>query len=240
MNHRILTSLGAAALVLALTFVLLAPSAAAGQVVKSGAKALSVAALPAKPWTVTKTPDGQPDLQGYWTSNTYTPLERPNGVTKELFTKEEFLEVAKKAAEREEEQTTPGTIADVHYDFTQFGLDKSQTEITPNLRTSMIVDPPNGKIPPVTAEGQKRAADKAAERRKQGAQYDQVQNIPIGSRCIYQGAGPPMLPPGYNPGYQIVQGAGYVMILIEAGHEVRVIPIDSKPHAPQGVTQWLG
>ena len=240
MNHRILTSLGAAALMLALTFVLLAPSAAAGQVVKSGAKALSVAALPAKPWTVSKTPDGQPDLQGYWTSNTYTPLERPNGVTKELFTKEEFLEVAKKAAEREEEQTTPGTIADVHYDFTQFGLDKSQTEITPNLRTSMIVDPPNGKIPPVTPEGQKRAADRAAERRKQGAQYDQVQNIPIGSRCVYMNAGPPILPGGYNSTYQIVQGPGYVMILTEMLHEVRVIPLDGRPHPPQSVRSWLG
>src|SRR6266705_1192206 len=114
MNHRILTSLGAAALMLALTFVLLAPSAAAGQVVKSGAKALSVAALPAKPFTVSKTPDGQPDLQGYWTNNTITPLQRPNGVTKAVYTKEEFLEAAKKQGDRDEVQTTPGTVADVH------------------------------------------------------------------------------------------------------------------------------
>ncbi len=61
-------------------------------------------------------------------------------------------------------------------------------------------------MPPVTAEGQKRAAERAAERSAQGAQDDQVQNMPIGSRCIYQGAGPPMMPPGYNPDYQIVQG----------------------------------
>src|SRR5437762_14286259 len=121
MNHRILTSLGAAALVLALTFVFLAPSAAAGQVVKSGAKALSVAALPAKPWTVSKTPDGQPDLQGYWTNNTYTPLQRPQGVTKEFYSAEEAVQLEKKAAERESEQTEPGTIADVHYDFRRLG-----------------------------------------------------------------------------------------------------------------------
>ena len=157
----------------------------------------------------------RPDLQGYWTNNSYTPLERPNGVTKEFYTKEEFMR-PKKAAEREEEQTTPGTVADVHYDFTQFGLDRSQTVVNGNMRTSLDREPAERKIPPVTSEGQKRAAEKAAERREQGAQYDQVQNIPIGSRCIYQGAGPPMMPPGYNPGYQIVQGPGYVMILIEA------------------------
>jgi hypothetical protein len=245
MNHRFLMSMGVAALAIAFTAVLLTPSpAAAQQVLKAGPKAVAVAditnAAPAKPFVVSKTPDGQPDLQGYWTNNTITPLQRPNGVTKEFYTKEEFLEAAKKQAQRDEEQTTPGTVADVHYDFTQFGLDKSQTVINNNMRTSIITNPANGKIPPVTSEGQKRAAEKAAERRGQGAQYDQVQNIPIGSRCIYQGAGPPMLPPGYNPGYQIVQGPGYVMVLIEAGHEVRVIPTDGRPHAPAGVREWLG
>jgi hypothetical protein len=104
----------------------------------------------------------------------------------------------------------------------------------------MIVEPANGKLPPVTKDGQKRAADRAAERRAAGAQYDQVQNIPIGSRCVYTNAGPPMMPPGYNPAYQIVQGQGYVMILIEMLHEVRVIPTDGRPHAPSGVRSWLG
>jgi len=242
MNHRFLTVLGAAALAIALTAVLLTPATAAGQTVKSGASAITIAAPKAstKPFAVPKTPDGQPDLQGYWTNNTYVQLERPNGVTKEFYTREEAIEAAKKAAAREEEQTVPGTVGDVHYDFTQFGLDKSQTVLTPNLRTSMITEPANGKIPPVTAEGKKRADDKAAERRKQGAQYDQVQNIPIGSRCIYQGAGPPMLPPGYNPAYQIVQGPGYVMFVIEAGHEVRVVPTDGRPHPPENVRSWLG
>jgi len=243
MNHRISTALGAVALATVLSALLLAPSVAVGQkALKSGSEAIHIAdsKTPAKPYVVPKTPDGQPDLQGYWTNNTYVPLERPNGVTKEYYTREEAIEAAKKAAAREEEQTTPGTTADVHYDFTQFGLDRSQTVLVPNLRTSMITDPPNGKIPAVTAEGQKRAADRAAERRNQGAQYDKVQNIVIGSRCIYQNAGPPMLPPGYNPAYQFVQGPGYVMILIEAGHEVRVIPTDGRPHAPANVRSWLG
>jgi hypothetical protein len=242
MNHRFSTALGALALVTALSVLLLTPSLAAGQTVKAGADAINIAAPKAsnKPYAGPKTPDGVPDLQGYWTNNTYVPLERPNGVTKEFYTPEEAIEAAKRAAAREQEQTTPGTTADVHYDFTQFGLDRSQTVLVPNLRTSMITDPPNGKIPAVTAEGQKRAADRAAERKSQGPQYDKVQNIAIGSRCIYQNAGPPMLPPGYNPAYQIVQGRGYVMILIEMGHEVRVIPTDGRPHPPQGVRSWLG
>jgi hypothetical protein len=245
MNHRFWMSMGVAALAITFTAVLLTPSLAAGQqtqILKAGPKAVAVAndKTPAKPYVVPKTPDGVPDLQGYWTNNTITPLQRPNGVTKEFYTKEEFLEATKKQGQRDEEQTTPGTVADVHYDFTQFGLDKSQTVINANMRTSIITNPANGKIPPVTSEGQKRAAAKNAAAPQRSAQYDQVQNIPIGSRCIYQGAGPPMLPPGYNPGYQIVQGTGFVMVVIEAGHEIRVIPTDNRPHAPQGVREWLG
>src|SRR5262249_19891333 len=156
MNQRLITPLGAI-LALVLIAVFLMPSPAAGQTIKAGTSALNVAPAVAKPWTVTQTPDGQPDLQGHWTNHTLTPLQRPNGVTKEFYTKEEFLEAAKRQAERDGEETTPGTVADVHYDHTQFGLDKSQTTLTPNLRTSMITDPPNGRTPPVTAEGQKRA-----------------------------------------------------------------------------------
>jgi hypothetical protein len=244
MNHRFLMSVGAAALGLAFMAVLLTPSAAAGQtqVLKAGETAVTVAKTkaPVKPYVATKTPDGVPDLQGYWTNNTITPLQRANGVTKEFYTPEEFAAAAKRQADQDEKQTTPGTVADVHYDFTQFGLDKSQTVLNGNMRTSLITDPPNGKIPPLTAEAQKRAGGRGGRGGGGGTQYDTVKTIPIGSRCIYQGAGPPMLPPGYNPGYQIVQGKDYVMILIEAGHEVRVIPTDARPHAPQNVRSWLG
>ena len=236
MNHRLATFLGIAALLALIVVILLAPAPAAAQAQKAAPKA----AASTKPWTAPRTPDGQPDLQGYWTNNSYTPLERPNGVTKDFYTPAELEEANKKAAEREEEQTLPGTVADVHYDFTQFGLDRSQTRLTGNLRTSVIVEPANGKLPPVTSEGQKRAADRAAERKKQGAQYDQVQNIPLGSRCVYSNAGPPMLPPGYNPAYEILQSKDTVTILIEMLHEARVIPLDGRPHAPEGYRSWLG
>ena len=122
-----------------------------------------------------------------------SPLERPNGVTKEFYTPDEAEAAIKLAAEREAEQTEPGTTADVHYDFTQFGLDRSQSTFAQNLRTSLIVDPPDGKIPPVNAEGQKRAQERAAARKSAGGQYDAVENMPIGSRCIIMGgAGPPL------------------------------------------------
>src|SRR5688572_28934384 len=123
----------------------------AGQTPSTAARTSGTATRPYMP---PRTPDGQPDLQGFWTNATYTPLERPNDVTKEFYTPDEAAAVVKRAAEREAEQTTPGTIADVHYDFSQFGLDRSQSKYAQNLRTSLIVDPPNGKLPPLTVEGQ--------------------------------------------------------------------------------------
>src|SRR5262245_24623593 len=235
MNQRLITQLGTILALVIIAFLMSSP--AAGQV-KLGTNAVNVASAAAKPWAVTKTPDGQPDLQGYWTNNTMTPLQRPSGVTKEFYTKEEFLEALKKQAEVDGEEATPGTVEDVHYDHSQFGLDRTQGLLTPNLRTSMIIDPPDGRIPPMTAEGQKRAADLAAEKKKQGAQYDQAQNLSTTTRCLYMNA-VPMLPPAYNNTYQIVQSPGYVMILIELLHEARVIPLD-RPHAPQTVRSWMG
>ena len=93
----------------------------------------------------------------------------------------------------------------------------------------------------MTPEGQKRAADRAAERRRMGATTDAVQNMPIGTRClIMAGSGPPMMNAGYNNNYQIVQGAGYVMILVEMIHDVRIIPIDGRPRAARPRTCGSG
>jgi hypothetical protein len=195
----------------------------------------------AKAYAAPRTPDGQPDLQGFWTNSTYTPLERPDGITKEFYTPEEYAKIVKSAAEREGEQTEPGTIADVHYDFTQFGLDRSQSTWAQDLRTSLIVDPPDGKIPPLSTEGRKLAADRAAARKAIGAPTDAVQNLPIGTRCIIMaGSGPPLMSSGYNANYQIVQSPGHAMILTEMIHDARIIPLDGRPQPPQNARQWIG
>jgi hypothetical protein len=233
MNHRNLASVGV--LLVATAVTAFGTRGVAGQAA-AGAKTAA-----AKKWTVPRTPDGQPDLQGYWTNSTYVPLERPDTVTKPFYTDQEFEVMIKSAAKREAEQTEPGTIADVHYDFTQFGLDRSQSAFVKNLHTSLIVDPPTGKLPPLTTEGQKRAADRAAERKRMGATTDAVQNMPVGTRClIMAGSGPPMMNAGYNNNYQIVQGPGYAMILVEMIHDARIIPIDGRAPLPENMRQWMG
>ena len=213
----------------------------AASTAKPAATTTKPAASTGKPYKAPRTPDGQPDLGGFWSNATYTPLQRDPKVTKEFYTPEEFKKVMADAQARDETQTTPGTNADVHYDFTQFGLDKSQHTIVQNLRTSQIIDPPDGRIPPQTPEAQKRAQAQAAERKQQGGQYDRVQNMPNGSRCIIMGgAGPPLRDAGYNSTYHIVQGQGNVMVLTEMIHDARIIPLDNRPAPAAGLKQWVG
>jgi hypothetical protein len=195
----------------------------------------------AKAYTAPRTPDGQPDLQGYWSNTTYTSLQRPNDVTKQFYTKGEAEELLKRAAATESEQTEPGTIPDVHYDFTQFGLDRSQSALVLNLRTSLIVDPPDGKLPPLSAEGQRRAAERAEARRHVGGPYDAAENQSLSVRCINMDRdGPPMLAGAYNNNYQILQTPGYVMILVEMLHDVRIIPLDKRPSLPESIRLLKG
>jgi hypothetical protein len=237
MNHRLLVSRGGLTALIAVVFLAALP--AAGQA--PSARATATRTTAAKAYTPARTPDGQPDLQGFWTNSTYTPLERPDGVTKEFYTAEEAVDAEKRAAARESEQTVPGTIADVHYDFSQFGLDRNQSPYARNLRTSLIVDPADGKLPPVTAEGRQRAAERAETARRMGGRWDAAQNNELDDRClIMAGAGPPMMNTGYNSNYQIVQGVGYVMILVEMIHDARIIPLDGRPQPPPNARQWMG
>jgi hypothetical protein len=202
---------------------------------------VAISAQQAKKYTPPRTPDGQPDLQGFWTNSTYTPLQRPKGVTKEFYTPEEMAELEKRAAERESAETVAGTAADVHYDEAQFGLNRSQSTYARNLRTSLIVDPTDGRIPPMTEDALKRAAALAAARKQKGAPFDAVQNMDFDDRCIIMaGTAPPMLSPGYMSNYQIVQAPGYVMILVERIHDTRIIALDGRPHPPLNVRQWTG
>ncbi len=186
-----------------------------------------------------RTADGHPDLGGYWTNATVTPLERPKDLAnKEFFTPEEAAEYAKRQL-AVPEATGPGTYADVHYNMAQFGLEKSQSKVAANIRTSLITDPPDGRIPAMTPEARARNAERAA--RNKGHEFDGPENRSLGERCILWGnEGPPMMPVGYNSNLEIVQGDGYVAILQEMIHDARVIPTDGRPHAPSNIRLWMG
>jgi len=185
-----------------------------------------------------RTPDGQPDLQGIYTSATVVPLERPANLKgKEFYTEAEAAENAKKVLGISSWERL-GSQAEVHYNMSQFGLDLSQVKVALTLRTSMIVGP-DGRIPPLTPEAQKRQAERAA--RNRGHQFDSAENRPLQERClIFSTEGPPMMPAAYNSNLQIVQGRGYVAIVQELIHSTRIIPTDGSPHLPPGIRQWLG
>jgi hypothetical protein len=109
------------------------------------------------------------------------------------------------------------------------------------MRSSLIVNPPDGKVPPPLPEAQKRNADLAAARRKLGGQFDGPENRSLQERCLLTPqAGPPMLPANYNSNYQIVQTPDYVAILVEMIHDVRIIPLNGGPHVPKNVRLLMG
>jgi hypothetical protein len=204
-------------------------------------------------WNPPRTPDGQPDIQGVWTNNTVTPLQRPKELgAKEFYTEGELADIQRQQRNRLHEDYDEGKgqtptnhtgIAgnppdDVHYDFAQFGLDRLQSTVAWSRRTSLMVGP-EGTIPPLTAEARKFLAERAAK--EKGHEFDSVEHRPLESRCIVRAAvGPPLLPTGYNSNLQIFQGKGYVAIEAEEIHDVRIIPLDGRPHLPKNIRQWYG
>jgi hypothetical protein len=191
-------------------------------------------------WTATKTPDGQPDIQGIWGFATITPLERPNDLAgKPFFTPQEAVDYEKSFLARNNRDRRDGPAdADVSRAYNDFWWD-SGNRIVPTRRTSLIIDPPDGKLPALTAAGQKRAGDRAEARRTRG--YDGPEDRPLQERCLnWTTAGPPIMPSAYNNNIRIVQGPGYVAILNEMIHDVRMIPLDGRPHLPQNVRSWMG
>ncbi|HXP88501.1 MAG TPA: hypothetical protein VN841_27475 [Bryobacteraceae bacterium] len=197
------------------------------------------AAAPASKGTVAlRTTDGQPDLQGVWSTATTVPLERPANLgAKEFYTPEELAANAARAGQRKGKAAPreDGALA-VHYDLSQFALNRR--EIAPSLRTSLIVGP-EGRIPPTTDAAKQRAAAAAAIRRDHG--FDGPENRGLAERCILWGSeGPPMMAAGYNDNLQIVQGPGYVAILQEMIHDTRMIPTDGSAHPDKNVKLWFG
>ena len=202
-------------------------------------------------WVVERTPDGHPDFQGVWANNTVTPLQRPKqweGKTR--LTDAEVAELQKFAAQIIENdgdaQFGDGFILAVlnrianprSYDpgtgnYNQFWLVERDWH---DRRTSLITDPPDGKLPPMTPEAQKRRAAEIEHRKAHAFEDPEV--FPLGERCVNFGI--PRLQAGYNSYLQIVQSPGYVMIMSEMAHDARIIPLDGRPHLDRSIRVWNG
>jgi hypothetical protein len=208
----------------------------------AGALAVVIAAGSPAPASQTppRTLDGQPNLQGIWTNSTLTPLERPRELAgKEFFSEKEAADYEKQARERNNgDRRDSNAEADLTVGYNDVWWDRG-TRVVSTRRTSIIVDPPDGRIPPLTPDAQKKEAARAEARRLHPA--DGPEDRSLDDRCIVRrNAGPPMLPAGYNNNYQIFQTPEYVVILIEMIHDVRLIPLKARPHLPGQVHQWLG
>ena len=180
------------------------------------------------------TPDGQPDLQGIWNSVTVTPLERPRDLaTKAFFASDEEAHAYAAASEAKSKAGIDDGIGSYNASFYEFGATTVKTR-----RTSMVVDPPDGRIPELTPAA-KAAMQK--EQARQRARPDGPEDRSTSERCIAFRTGvPPMTPWSYNSNYRIVQSKNQVAIYTEMIHDVRVIPLDGRPHLPPDVHLWYG
>ena len=181
-------------------------------------------------------PSGKPDLQGLWSNALVTPLERPADLAdKPFLTAEEAREYARQRVEStNRDSRRDDAQADVLLAYNDFWWD-SGSAVVKTLRTSLVVDPPNGRIPELTAAAKARIAAQPPP------SADGPETQGLSTRCIYYAtAGPPMLPGSYNNHYQLVQTDDYVLIVNEMVHETRIVPLDGRPFPPEHVRQWRG
>lgn len=187
-----------------------------------------------------RTPQGQADLEGAWSIAFLTPLQRdPELGDKQFFTPEEAAAYLKKRSEEVDvDRRSANAEEDTAQAYNQAWYDRG-TKLGRNMRTSLVIDPPDGRIPPMTPEAKRRFGDAHAYFAAHPA--DGPEDRTLGERCLnFSQEGPPLLPGGYNNNYQIVQTPNYVAILAEMGNKVRIIPLDGRPHLPQSVSQWNG
>ena len=229
--------------------------------------ALAMAPVPASGQSADSTPRtswGHPDLQGYWTSSTYTPLERPDSLAEQEFLSEQELSELNTiltadgvdplrarsvlSAETEEErlERTRQSQENIHYDNSVW-LRESQPRQLTTRRTSLIVDPPSGRIPPLVPSAREREALRRAESRWlvyniSPQSFASHETRTLQERClVWRHEGPPMLPPSYNDLMQILQTEDYVVVMQEMReNDARIIPLDGRPHLPSSMREWSG
>ena len=236
---------------MALLFTVLCATAAPGVVSTVAAQAR---ASDAKAWEVPRTPDGHPELQGNWTNSTLTPFEREEGKGP-LFTWKEVEEI-----ERPEGvcPPNPGTVAcgrpvregttnearlsGQEYNEVYWERGSRVAIVNGEPRTSLVTKPASGRLPSLTAEGERWVED-SRDFRSQFGPYDHPELRPFAERCILFGSpvGPPMVPVGaYNANYIIVQTADHVLIMSEMVHDVRIIRFGEPSRLPSHVRPWFG
>ena len=218
MSHRVIASLSVVAMVVT--------------VVSWGAvPAESQTAAPQTAW-------GQPDLQGVWNFAILTPMERPAEFAgKETLTDEDVASIVAQSAEFTQLLSERG-VGGATGTYDEFWFDFG-TEVSADRRTSLVVDPPNGRIPPLTPTAQKRIAARRAYLDDHPA--DSWEDRNIGERCILGfNTGPPMAPSAYNNIFQLFQTPDHVVLLNEMVHDARIVPLDGSAHLPPHVRQWRG
>ena len=183
-----------------------------------------------KSWTQPRTPDGQPDLQGTWVDATITPFERPAALASEpVLSPQQAAQLEKQAAATSVDAAPkPGDVGN----YNQFWFDRG-TKVVKTRQSSLVVDPPDGRVPVTAAAEAKRDYNLAHT-------TDSYEYMSTWDRCITRGVPGDMFPAGYNNAYQILQAPGYIVILAEMIHDARVIPLDGRPHLSAGVGQWDG
>ena len=185
-----------------------------------------------------RTADGHPDLQGFWDNSTLTPLERPAELAgKEFFSDADAADYESLAKYLERLQARFGD-GEASVTGEANGIWRSPRRIGPDRRTSVITQPANGKLPPLTPFALARADALARARKSHPA--DNPEELSINERCLLWGADPPLFPTADNNNLQIVQTPQHVMIFHEMIHDARVIPMDGRPHVPAGIVQWTG
>jgi hypothetical protein len=195
-----------------------------------------------KAWTAPRTPDGQPDLQGIWTNATITPIERPAFFKDRPSLNEKEAEAYETRVSTQfnadRRGATPAQDRDEAYNRLFIDRGDKLARVDGLARTSLIIEPPDGKVPPLTPEARQRIA----QRMREVASYDSVKTRPLGERCLVgfsSTSGPPMMPVLYNNNYQIVQTPETIMILVEMVHDVRIVRMNAA-HEPPAIRRWLG
>jgi hypothetical protein len=211
----------------------------------------------ARPWTMPRTPDGKPDLQGVWSNATITPLERPANVTDLVLSEEEAARMEKTTVERRDERNQPsdpnrpappkggdgstGAAGNVG-GYNNFWLDPGErvARVDGMARSSLVIDPPNGRVPALTDEARARSQQRMKMMAGRG-QYDHPEFRPLAERCILSfGPTTPLIPNYfYNNNIQIVQTPDHVMILMEMVHDARIVRIGGT-HVPRHIRPWMG